>query len=72
MSESTFQVRMMYKGELALAYGVSVKFINSMLKATRAHLKKEHKKDVFGEYSGKRLLTIKQIEMVVEHNGQPN
>jgi len=71
MPQQPFTVKMMYKTELALAYGVSIKTVKAMLQTTAAHLKKEHKKDVFGPYDGKRLLTVKQITYLFEHNGAP-
>lgn len=71
MHQQAFTVKMMYKTELARAYGISLETVNRMLQKTREHLKKQNKKDVFGEYSGRCLLTVKQITFVIEHNGAP-
>lgn len=68
---TAFIIKMMYKTELAEAYGCGLNTMRSMLKATRAHLQKQEEKDVFGEYSGRRLLTIKQVTLFINHNGLP-
>lgn len=70
--ESVFIIKMMYKTELAEHYGCKLGYIRAMLKTTREHLKKQNgDKDIFGEYLGRRLLTVRQIEMFVKHNGSP-
>jgi hypothetical protein len=73
MDMTAFIIKMMYKTELATAYGCSLTYMRSMLKVTREKLKKDDPKktDVFGEFKGRRLLTVKQIELFIAHNGSP-
>ena len=72
MGMTAFIIKMMYKTELAQHYGCSLTHIRAMLKTTREKLKKDNaKQDVFGDYSGRRLLTIKQITFFISHNGLP-
>lgn len=69
---TAFIIKMMYKTELAEAYGCKVAYMRAMLKTTRAHYRKANgNKDVFGEYSGRRLLTVNQVTMFIKHNGLP-
>ena len=68
-----FTIRMLYKTELAQAYGISVSTLIKMIESTRIYLKKNNNgKDILGPTKGRRLLTIKQVTYITEHNGKPD